>query len=128
MTYRTHRIAAVVAIASLGLCAGFDCAAESAEPAAKTKKQIARFTADALVSLKRSADFLAGQKSYSFGADLSYDVLQPNGQLLEFGGTRDVLMRRPDRLRVEAVDRDGDVMKLLFDGQSILVDMPAEDA
>ena len=153
MTGRIHWIAADVGIACLGLAGAgcsdwpqpeavvewIDVAAAQAEPAeaartgadalrAKTRARIEAFTADAVESLKRSADFLAARKSYSFEADVSYDVLQPNGQMLEFGGTRDVLMRRPDRLRVEVVGRDGDAMQLFFDGQSILVDMPTEDA
>ncbi len=98
------------------------------EVSAETRARIDAFTADAMASLTRSADFLASQKSFSFEADVSHDVLQVNGQMLEFGGTRDVLIRRPDRLRAESVDRSGDVMQLFFDGQSILIDMPKEDA
>ena len=90
--------------------------------------RIDALTADAVKSLKRSADFLAAQKSFSFETDVSFDVLQSTGQMLEFGGTRDVLIRRPDRLRVESVDRSGDVTQIFFDGQSILIDMPKEDA
>ena len=86
------------------------------------------FTADAVASLKRSAAFLAAKKTYRFGAELTFDVLQPNGQMLEFGGSRDVLIRRPDRLRVEAERRDGTVMQLFFDGKSLLIDHPTEDA
>jgi hypothetical protein len=93
----------------------------------KGQKQKA-FTADALASLKRSASFLARKKAYRFGAELTFDVLQTNGQMLEFGGSRDVLIRRPDRLRIEGERRDGTTMQLFFDGQSILIDHPTEDA
>jgi hypothetical protein len=37
-------------------------------------------------------------------------------------------MRRPDRLRIESIDGGGEVKQLFFDGKSILVDMPNEDA
>lgn len=94
---------------------------------AETQARIDAYTADAVASMKRSADFLAAQKNLSFQTDVAYDVIQPNGQMLEFGGTRDVLMRRPDRLRIESVDRDGGVKQLFFDGTSLLVDMPNED-
>jgi len=155
MIHRIHWISASVGIACLGLMAT-GCSDSSPQPEAEavaietadaaevetvaavevaaievraeTQARIDAFTADAVKSLKRSGDFLAGQQQYSFEADVFYDVLQPNGQMLEFGGTRDVLIRRPDRLRAEAVDRDGDVMQLFFDGQSILIDMPNEDA
>lgn len=117
--------------ASLGL-AGLALAAAAApadaeRQSAKSRGQAA-FTADAVKSLERSAAFLAAQKGYTFGAELTYEVLQPNGQMLEFGSSRDFLVRRPDRLRVEVVHRDGEVMQLFFDGKSILIDHPGEDA
>jgi len=94
----------------------------------ETQARIDAYTADVVASFKRSADFLAAQNSMSFQADVAYNVLQANGQLLEFGGTRDILMRRPDRLRIESIDRDGGVTQFFFDGESILIDMPNEDA
>jgi hypothetical protein len=94
----------------------------------ETQARIDAYTADVVTSFKRSADFLAAQNSISFQADVVYNVLQANGQMLEFGGTRDFLMRRPDRLRIESIDRDGEVTQFFFDGESILIDMPNEDA
>jgi hypothetical protein len=94
----------------------------------ETQARIDAYTADLLTSLKRSADFLAAQESFSFRTDIAFDVVQANGQVLEFGGTRDYLMRRPDRLRIESIDDDGGVKQLFFDGTSILIDMPNEDA
>jgi len=95
---------------------------------AETRARIDAYTADAVASIKRSADFLAGQDHISVQADVAYGVHQANGQMLEFGGTRDFLMRRPDRLRIESVARDGEVRQFFFDGESILIDMPNEDA
>jgi hypothetical protein len=95
---------------------------------AETQARIDAYTAGAVASLKRSADFLAAQENISVQADVGYGVLQSNGQMLEFGGTRDFLMRRPDRLRIESIDRDGGVTQFFFDGKSILIDMPNEDA
>ncbi len=94
----------------------------------ETQARIDAYTADLVVSLKRSADFLAAQESFSFQTDIAFDVVQANGQVLEFGGTRGYLMRRPDRLRIESIDDDGGVKQLFFDGKSILIDMPNEDA
>jgi len=98
------------------------------ERSAETQARIDALTADVVASMKRSADFLAAQETISVQADVAFGVLQPNGQMLEFGGTRDILMRRPDRLRIEAVRRDGQVKQLFFDGKSMLIDMPTEDA
>ena len=101
---------------------------EGGTVSAEAQARVEAYTADVVASIKRAGDFLAAQESVSFQADIAYDVLQANGQMLEFGATRDYLMRRPDRLRIEAITRDGEVMQLFFDGQSILVDMPNEDA
>jgi hypothetical protein len=90
--------------------------------------RIDAYTADVLTSLKQSADFLAAQENIAFQTDVAFDVVQANGQVLEFGGTRDFLMRRPDRLRIESIDGGGEIKQLFFDGKSILVDMPNEDA
>jgi hypothetical protein len=98
------------------------------QTSAETQVRIDAYTADVVASLKRSADFLAAQQNISIKADVAYGVLQSNGQMLEFGGTRDFLMRRPDRLRIESIDRDGGVTQFFFDGKSILIDMPNEDA
>ena len=98
------------------------------QTSAETQARIDAYTADVVASLKRAADFLAAQQNVSFQADVAYGVLQSNGQMLEFGGTRDFLMRRPDRLRIESIERDGGVTQFFFDGKSILIDMPNEDA
>ena len=59
---------------------------------------------------------------------MGFGVLQLNGQKLEFGTSRKVTVRRPDRLRVEATQRDGDRMALFFDGEQIAIDLPEEKA
>lgn len=137
MNPRTRWLAASVSILVLGPMAALGPAlAETADGSTSTAKtdetsrkvRAEAMTADAVATLKRAADFLAAQKTFLFGADIRYDVRQPTGQMLEFGGTRKVLMRRPDRLRIEAVGRNGIPVQTFFDGQSILMDLPAEDA
>ena len=135
---------AVVALACAGLLVAA-CSADSdrssatapvaAPPSAEAialreAKEAARkqTTEQALAILKRSSDFLNAQKSLSFNAVQGFDAVQPWGQKLEFGGSRRVFLRRPDRLRVEVQDRDGEVETLHFDGQHLAVDIPAENA
>jgi hypothetical protein len=83
---------------------------------------------ETLAELKLAADFLAAQQSLYFEADLGYDVVQANDQKLEFGGSRKITLRRPDRVKVEAESRDGTEMTLFFDGQSISIDLADENA
>ncbi len=48
-----------------------------------------------------------------------YDAIQADGQRIEFGGRRRILLQRPDRFRVEAERSDGDRGLILFDGRAI---------
>ncbi len=103
---------------------------EVSEEAVVSAKAAAREadTEAALAALERLSDFLAGQQRFSFKAELSYDVVQPTGLMLEFGGTRSVVVRRPDGMRILARDREGDEALLVFDGEQISVSFPGENA
>ena len=103
---------------------------EVSEEAVVSAKAAAREadTEAALAALERLSDFLAGQQRFSFKAELSYDVVQPTGLMLEFGGTRSVVVRRPDGVRILARDREGDEALLVFDGEQISVSFPGENA
>jgi hypothetical protein len=85
-------------------------------------------TGDVTKSVVRAANFLAAQSSFGVVADISFDVLQSDGRLLEFGERRELTIRRPDRVRVDATRRDGDVRRLYFDGSAISVDLPEHNA
>jgi hypothetical protein len=75
----------------------------------------------AMAVVKRMADFLARLPRFSVVVDIAFDVVQANGQVLEFGETRQVLLRRPDRLRVDETRRDGRTGGLVFDGKTFTV-------
>ena len=77
--------------------------------------------AEAMKSLERLNDFLARAKQFSVTAEIGYDVVQDWGQKIEFGETRVLTVRRPDRLRVDTTDRDGSKSGVVFDGTDIAV-------
>jgi hypothetical protein len=108
--------------------AASDKATNEAADKAAIEKTIQAHTDEVKRLLKESADFLAAQSSFGFRAHLGFDVVQLNGQKLEFGATRKVTLRRPDHLRAEATQRDGDRRTLFFDGEQIAIDMPREKA
>lgn len=85
-------------------------------------------TSDAAESVVRAADFLAAQSSFRVVAEITFDVLQGDGRLLEFGARREITIRRPDRVRVDVIRRDGDERTLYFDGSTISVDLPGHRA
>lgn len=69
--------------------------------------------------LQRMSAYLSAAKAFSVTIDVAYDIVQDWGQKIEFGETRRVTVRRPDRLRVETTDRHGPVSGIVFDGQAI---------
>lgn len=101
------------AVVSLAIALAFagDSRAQQAAPGAEDK--------EARATLERMAKFLAGAKKLSVTLDTAYDVLQPDGQMIEFGARRRVALRRPDRFRMDAEERDGTRRGLLFDGKEI---------
>ena len=70
-------------------------------------------------AIARMSDFLSKAKQFSVNLEISYDVVQESGQKIEFGETRAVTLRRPDRIRVDTTDRNGALSGLVFDGQQI---------
>jgi hypothetical protein len=73
----------------------------------------------ALEVARRMADALSGARALRMSADLAYDAVQADGQAIEFGATRSIAIRRPDRARVDAVDRSGARRHMVFDGRQI---------
>lgn len=75
----------------------------------------------AMAVLKQMAEFVAKAKSFSVTIEAGFDAVQESGQKIEFGETRKVVLRRPDRLRVDSTKRDGSSSGLVFDGKEITV-------
>lgn len=67
------------------------------------------------------ADFIAKTPVFSVTFRSGYDAIQEDGQRIEFGEKRKVLLKRPDRMRVEATRSDGDEGLVIFDGKTITV-------
>jgi hypothetical protein len=74
---------------------------------------------DARALLQRMAEHLAAAERLTVTLDIAYDAVQRDGQKLEFGETRRVALVRPDRLRIDAVRRDGERRGLVYDGKQI---------
>ena len=83
---------------------------------------------EALALLKRASAFLAEQKQFRVRVVIGFEVLQETGQMLEFGGERTATVRRPDRLRFEGRNRNGEERIILFDGTSIGMVFPSDRA
>jgi len=101
---------------------------EDADREKMTAEARAEDLKEVLAELKLTADFLAAQQSLYLEAALGYDVVQSTGQKLEFGGSRKITMRRPDRVKAHAESREGTEATLFFDGKSISIDLADENA
>ena len=97
-----------------------------AQQASQTNRQDSE--AQAMAVLKRTATFLSQAQRFSVTLDIGFDAVQDSGQKIEFGEIRQIVLRRPDRLRVDATKRDGAKSTLLFDGKDLTVVHPQENA
>ncbi len=68
--------------------------------------------------LMRMAEFLAKTPRFSVNLKINYDVLQGSGQMIDFE-TRSITLSRPNGLRVEVEQSDGDKQLVLYDGKQI---------
>jgi hypothetical protein len=67
----------------------------------------------------KMTDFIARAPVFSVTIRSGYDAIQSDGQRIEFGEQRRVLLQRPAGLRVEVERSDGDQGLVLFDGKGI---------
>ncbi len=77
-----------------------------------------RLARDRLMEMAR---FLGKTDRFSASLRITYDVVQDDGQKIEFGETRELAVQRPDRIRIVATSSDGDHNSMLFDGKLITI-------
>ncbi len=76
------------------------------------------FATDAKTELLAMAQKIASAKGFRVTIRMGYDVVQKSGQKIEFGEIREVVLQRPDRLRVDVRHSDGREGGIVFDGKS----------
>ena len=104
---------AVAAVLCTGLLAG-----------ARAEEAPAAVSPDAKAILIGMAEFMSNTQSFSVDIKSSYDVYQPSGQKIEFAQKRKITLARPDRLRVEIEESDGDKGVVLYDGKDLTMASP----
>ncbi len=122
MRSRTRTLACLALIATTLGSPAYDARAE--DPAAAGTD----VDADALAVLHRFGDALSKQSRFSFAVELGYEVVQADGQKLEFGAFRKYTVRRPDHLRIDEERRVGGARELFFDGNQLTVWIPSDKA
>jgi hypothetical protein len=81
---------------------------------------------DAKATLLRMADYIAKANSFSVTVVAGYDVAQGSGQKVEFGEVRQILLSRPDDLRVDLERRDRSSQQVRYDGKTLTMFTPGE--
>jgi hypothetical protein len=94
-----------------------EAAAKKAPPAAAAKVD-----AHAAEIVQRMAERIAAADRFRIGGEVAWDVVQSDGQTFEFGATRELVMQRPDHLRVDIDLREGGKRRLLYDGKQIVLE------
>jgi hypothetical protein len=67
------------------------------------------------------ANFLSKTQRLAVDIRSGYDVVQDSGQKIEFGDMRRMVVARPDRMRVDVEDNEGDRRLILIDGKQVTV-------
>jgi hypothetical protein len=104
----------------LGLLSGIAQPAPGQEPRATTAVE-----PQALEALRRATDYLEGLPRFRVHARVFTDVVQEDGEKLQFESVTDVAVRRPDRLRAVRVRDDGERRELRYDGVVVTLFDPA---
>jgi hypothetical protein len=117
-------------LVALGLSLTADAMAQqpaAAKPARSPAKAAQpELEARAIDLLRAMASALTAFRSMSFTAVASYESPSSVGPALAYGTTSEVLLQRPDRLRVITLG-DGPVSEFFYDGRSITAFAPAEN-
>ena len=122
---QTHKLARPTAVlAALFVAVAFG-QARAADPTPAPDVSARDQAARAL--LLGMADFMARAPAMSVTMRSDYDAIQADGQRIQFGERRRILMQRPDKLRVDVERSDGERGMVVFDGRWITAFKPAEN-
>ena len=103
--------------------------AHSQQPAAGTKAPaISESQAQASAILMRMAEYIGGAQAFSVSLRGGYDAVQESGQKIEFGEKRNIVLSRPDLLRVDGETSDGRKTLTVFNGKEIMLIDAAHNA
>jgi hypothetical protein len=101
-----------ISVVSIAAAALFVMVGLGASPGARADE------ADAKRLLKAMSDYLAAQKTISFGFDATLEVITKDDQKLALASSGAVTLNRPDKIRARRAGGHADV-EMLFDGKTL---------
>ena len=73
----------------------------------------------ALTSLKQMSDYLAGTSALSFRSSTFFDIIDKDGIKIKTSRQSDVIIKRPDKLYINANADDGSAATIWYDGEKL---------
>jgi hypothetical protein len=125
-SYKISLLAMMVVASLTAATGGANAQAAPAATAQQTTQAHADVEPKAVAILKAACDKLAAAKSMSFTAIVTYESPSRFGFPLAYGTKSEVLMARPDKLRV-ITPGDGPASEFYYDGKTMTAYSPAED-
>jgi hypothetical protein len=116
MTRRTR-----AALLGIVLAGTFQAGAQAPAPAPAAQAGAGDTQAVARELLMRTARFLAQAPRFAVSVASNYDAVQQDGEKIEFGERRKVILNRPAQLRVETERSDGAKGGVVFTGKEIVL-------
>lgn len=81
----------------------------------------------AMDALQKMAQYLSNSQRFSVNIRDGYDVVQDSGQKIEFDETRNIVLSRPDHLRIDVERSNGQKGSVFFDGNYINVSLASDN-
>jgi hypothetical protein len=91
-----------------------------AQPAARPAAESPAIDPGTMTALNRMAAYLKTLKAFQVEADITKEEVLTDGQKVQFGGVANMVVERPNRLRLD-VSSDRQQRLFLFDGQTFTV-------
>lgn len=82
---------------------------------------------EAKAIMLRMANYLAQAPKFTVNMSDNYDTLQATGQKIEFGEKRKIVVSRPNGLRVEIEESNGEKHVFTYDGKDMTVFNPSQN-
>jgi len=117
-------LASVTVLAVVFGIAGPVATGRAADASAKKARHAPAASVDphAAEIVQRMAHRIVAADHFRIGGEVAWDVVQSDGQTLEFGATRELVLQRPDHLRADIDLREGGKRRLLYDGRQIVLE------
>jgi hypothetical protein len=118
----------LVLTAALAACGAERTTDEIAESDAETFVVEAEIDSQAVDVAREAVEFLASQERFHLRSRMTHEVEQESGQFLWFSETREVTVRRPNKLFAVGTRDDGRVRHAWYDGETFTIYDQGENA